>query len=132
MNILDIDKLEQLDVVLVRFPEDESSLQIRQACDSSYSHAIVYLGNGSFIEGVDPIVGLFSYHRYYFENLDNVQVLRLKKEYKSKLNFKKAEDFLRSLAYCNYSRRLLFYINNRSISNDLILKFLSIKYGKKV
>ncbi len=79
MYILDVDNLEQFDIVLVRFPENDMSIDIQQACDSNYSHAIIYLGNGSFIEGVEPVVGLFSYHRYYFEDLENVQVLRLKK-----------------------------------------------------
>jgi hypothetical protein len=125
MNILDIDKLEQFDILLVRFPDDETSIQIRQTCDSNYSHAIIYLGNGSFIEGIEPIVGLFSYHRYYFEDLENVQVLRLNVEYKSKLDFKLTEEFLRRLSYCNYSRRLLYHINQRNISNEIIMNFLS-------
>ena len=59
IHILNIDKLEQFDIVLVRFPEDETSLSIRKTCNSNYSHAIIYLGNGSFIEGVEPIVSLF-------------------------------------------------------------------------
>lgn len=125
MNILDIDKLEQFDIMLVRFPEDERSIQIRQTCDSNYSHAIMYLGNGSFIEGIEPIVGLFSYHRYYFEDLENVQVLRLKEVYKSKLDYKLTEEFLRRLSYCNYSKRLLHYINKRSISNEIITNFFT-------
>lgn len=51
MYILDIDRLEQFDIVLVRFPDDETSAAIRQTCNSNYSHAIVHLGNGSFFEG---------------------------------------------------------------------------------
>lgn len=125
MNILDIEKLEQFDILLVRFPDDEISMQIRQTCDSNYSHAIIYLGNGSFVEGIEPIVGLFSYHRYYFEDLENVKVLRLNKEYKSNLNFKLTEEFLRRLSYCNYSKRLLYYINNKCISNEIIMTFFS-------
>ena len=125
MKILDIDKLEQFDIMLVRFPEDETSIQIRQTCDSNYSHAIMYLGNGSFIEGIEPIVGLFSYHRYYFEDLENIQVLRLKEVYKSKLDYKLTEEFLRRLSYCNYSKRLLYYINKRSISNEIITTFFT-------
>jgi len=125
MNILDIDKLEQFDILLVRFPDDETSIQIRQTCDSNYSHAIIYLGNGSFIEGIEPIVGLFSYHRYYFDDLENVQVLRLSEDYKSKLDLKLTEEFLRRLSYCNYSKRLLYYINNKNISNEIIMNFFS-------
>jgi hypothetical protein len=125
MNILDIDKLKQFDIVLVRFPEDETSMQIRQTCGSNFSHAIIHLGNGSFIEGIEPIVGLFSYHRYYFEDLENVQVLRLREEYKPTLDLKLTEEFLRRLSYCNYSKRLLYYINKRNISNEIIINFFS-------
>lgn len=127
MNILDIDKLEQFDIVLVRFPDDDKSLQIRKACNSNFSHAIIYLGNGSFIEGIEPIVSLFSYNRYYFQNLDNVRVLRLKNDFKSKLDYKRTEDFLRRLSYCNYSKRLLLFMNNRNISSETIRNFFSKK-----
>lgn len=125
MYILDVDKLEQFDIVLVRFPEDETSLEIRQACNSNYSHAIIYLGNGSFIEGVEPAVGLFSYHRYYFEDLENVQILRLKEGYKPKLDLNLTENFLRKLSSCDYSRRLLLFMNKRNISNEIIMNFYS-------
>lgn len=123
MYILNIDKLEQFDIILVRFPGDTTSQQIRDVCNSNYSHAIVHLGNGSCIEGVEPTVSIFSYHRYYFEDLENVQVLRLKEEYKPKLDYKLTEDCLRKLAYCNYSNRLLFYMKNKNISNDIIMDF---------
>lgn len=86
MLILDEKKLEPFDILLVRFPDDETSLKIRETCNSDYSHAIIYLGNGSFIEGVEPIVSLFSCNRYYFPDLDNVKVLRLNDEAKNKLN----------------------------------------------
>lgn len=125
MRILDIDRLEQFDIVLVRFPDDETSTTIRQTCNSNYSHAIVHLGNGSFIEGIEPIVSLFSYHRYYFEDLNNVQVLRLKEEFKSKLDYRLTENFLRKLAYCNYSRRLLYFMEKKNISNDIIMDFFN-------
>lgn len=123
MNILDIKKLEQFDIVLVRFPNDDNSMNIRKSCNSNYSHAIIYLGNGSFIEGIEPIVSLFSYHRYYFENLENVQVLRLKSDYKHKLDAQLTEQFLRRLAYCNYSKRLLYFMSKRNISNEIIHNF---------
>jgi len=125
MKIFDINKLEQFDVVLVKFPDNEVSLQIRQSCNSNYSHAIIHLGNGSFIEGIEPIVSLFSYHRYYFEDLSNVKVLRLKADFKSKLDYKLTENFLRRLAYCNYSKRLLHYMHNRNLSNEIITSFFN-------
>lgn len=125
MQILDINNMEPLDVILVRFPEDEDSLKIREACGSEFSHAMIHIQNGSCIEGVDPVVTLFSYHRYYFDNLDNVRVLRLKGDYKSKLDYKKTEVFIRKLAFCNYSKRLLLYMQRKNISSELIIDFLS-------
>lgn len=125
MYIIDIKKTEQFDIILVRFPDNEGSAEIRTACNSNYSHAIIHLGNGSFIEGVDPIVSLFSYHRYFFEDLENVKVLRLKEDFKLKLNYVLTETFLRKLAFCNYSKRLLHYMNKRNISNDIIMDFFS-------
>ncbi len=127
MFILDEKILEPFDILLVRFPDDETSLKIRETCNSDYSHAIIYLGNGSFIEGVEPIVSLFSYHRYYFPDLDNVKVLRLNEETKSKLNSTETETTLRRLSYCNYSKRLLYYINERTIREDVIKIFFANK-----
>lgn len=123
MNILNINKLEKFDILLVRFPDDETSKKIRDTCGSNFSHAVIYLGNGSFIEGVDPIVSLFSVNRYYFETLDDVQVLRLNKELKAKLNQDETENFIRSLAFCNYSRRLLYFIEKKNIDKHIIDTF---------
>lgn len=125
MYILDINNIEQFDVILIRFPDDKVSAKIRAACNSNYSHAVIHVGNGSFIEGVDPIVTLFSYHRYFFEDLENVKVLRLKESYKPKLNYELTEEFLRKLAFCNYSRRLLCHMNQKDISNDIIRDFFT-------
>lgn len=127
MYIFDQDRLEQFDILLVRFPNNETSMKIRQACNSNYSHAVVYLGNSSFIEGVDPTVSLFSYHRYYFPDLENVKVLRLNSVTRAKFNTEVAEETLRRMAYCNYSSRLLYYINRRSISSEIIQNFLRNK-----
>jgi hypothetical protein len=127
MFILDEKKLEPFDILLVRFPDDETSLKIRETCNSKYSHTIIYLGNGSFIEGIEPIVSLFSYHRYYFPDLDNVKVLRLNEEAKLKLNSTETENALRRLSYCNYSKRLLYYINKRAITDDVIKVFFTNK-----
>lgn len=122
MYILDVDKLEQFDILLVRF-SDDNSREIREACNSNYSHAVVYLGNSSFIEGVAPTVSLFSDHRYYFPDLENVKILRLNSEAKAKFDGNIAEETLRRMAYCNYSKRLLYYINKRTISNEIIKNF---------
>jgi hypothetical protein len=127
MFILDEKKLEPFDILLVRFPNDETSLKIRETCNSNYSHAIIYLGNSSFIEGIEPIVSLFSYHRYYFPNLDNAKMLRLNANAKSKLNSIETENALRRLSYCNYSKRLLYFINQKKISENIIKFFFENK-----
>lgn len=127
MYKIDVTKLEQFDILLVRFPEDENSLKIRETCNSEYSHAIIYLGNGSFIEGVEPIVSLFSYHRYYFPNLENVKILRLNEVSKQTLNVSETEKTIRRLAYCNYSKRLLYYILNKNINPKVIRHFFKNK-----
>lgn len=127
MYKLDYDNLEQFDILLVRFPGDETSLKIRQTCNSDYSHAIIYLGNSSFIEGIEPIVSLFSYHRYYFPNLDDVKVLRLNKDAQAKLNKIETEKALRQLSYCNYSKRLLYYIDKKVIKPEVIQYFFENK-----
>lgn len=125
MYLLDRNNLEAFDILLVRFPDDDTSLKIRQTCNSEFSHAIIYLGNGSFIEGIEPIVSLFSYHRYCFPNLDDVKVLRLKNEYKTKLDAVKTENTIRELAYCNYSKRLLYYMSKRNISPKVVANFFA-------
>ena len=127
MYILDEKKLEPFDILLVRFPDDENSLKIRETCKSDYSHAIIYLGNGSFIEGIEPIVSLFSYHRYYFPDLDNVKVLRLNEDAKTKFDPAETENALRRLSYCNYSKRLLYYINQKTIREEVIKIFFANK-----
>jgi len=124
MKVLDINKLEQFDILLVRFPEDEQSKAIRKFCDSNYSHAIIYLGSGSFVEGAQPAVSLFSYHRYYFENTENVKMLRLNEKTKATLNSEITENFIRRLTSCNYSKRLLFYMKNQSVTDQVKKDFL--------
>ncbi len=123
---IDENKLEMFDILLVRFP-DQRSRDIRAACNSEFSHAIIYLGNGSFIEGVEPVVTLFSYHRYYFSNLDDLRVLRLQSDKKSGLDSVATEKALRSLAYCNYSKRLLLFMRENMISPEIIKYFFENK-----
>jgi hypothetical protein len=127
LKILDQHKLEKFDILLVRFPEDENSLKIRESCKSEFSHAVIYLGNGSFIEGVAPTVSLFSYHRYYFKNLDDVCIIRLKDELKPNFDSEQAENFLRSLSFSDYSKRLLYFIEKKSITQNVTDTFFKSK-----
>ncbi|MDC8104969.1 hypothetical protein MTQ00_10495 [Chryseobacterium sp. B21-037] len=123
MYLFNRNHLQQFDIILVRFPEVEESNRIRENCGSQYSHAIIYLGNGSFVEGNDPTVCLFSYHRYYFQDLENVKVLRLSEELATGFDSELAEKVLRGLSNCNYSRRLLLYTRNRNIDQSIIDNF---------
>lgn len=127
MYQIDISSLQQFDILLVRFPDSEVSMRIRANCNSDYSHAIIYLGGGSFVEGIEPAVTLFSYHRYYFPDLKDVKILRLNDEARKSFDGAATEKALRSLASCNYSTRLLYHINNKSIGQDVIADFFSKK-----
>jgi hypothetical protein len=62
---IDRNKTKPFDIVLVRFLVDRLYILISWGCNSELSHAIVYLDNRSFIEAFDPIVNLFSAHRYF-------------------------------------------------------------------
>ncbi|MFC6225639.1 hypothetical protein ACFP2F_20500 [Hymenobacter artigasi] len=125
MFVLNPQELRPFDVLLVRFPNDSTSASIREACKSEFSHAAVYLGNHSFIEGVEPVVLLFSAQRYYFPTLDDVRVIRLKSAYQSSFNAQAAENTLRSLAYCNYSKPLLGRMHRQGIAEEVKQRFLS-------
>jgi len=123
MYIFDIHQLQPFDIVLVRFPDNRFSNIIRRFCNSEFSHAIVYLGNSSFIEAEDPIVTLFSAQRYFFNSLNNIKVLRLNSTEKSTFDVEKAETCLRGLSYCNYSNDLLGYMKSHNISEEIITTF---------
>lgn len=123
MFVFDNTKLKPFDVLLVRFIGDETSEKIREKCNSDFSHTVVYIGDDSFIEGTYPVVSLFSSQRYYFNNLDDVKVLRLTEDQYRKFDVAKAEDFIRSIAYCDYNTRLLVSILNRDLPNEVIDRF---------
>jgi hypothetical protein len=126
MFVLDSQKLQPFDILLVRFA-DTTSADIRAACNSEFSHAAVYIGNNSFIEGVPPVVTLFSAQRYFFPTLDDVRVIRLKAAHRASFDAGQAEQTIRGLAYCNYSSMLLTRIQLRSISEDIKARFLREK-----
>ncbi|RKE80764.1 hypothetical protein [Chryseobacterium sp. AG363] len=127
MFLFNRETLQPFDVILVRFPGNAMSKNIREKCRSNYSHAIIYIGDDSFIEGNVPVVALFSTHRYHFKDLENVKVIRLKEEYRSNFDIVKAENFLRGLSYCDYNLRQLAAISDRTIPADVIDLFHSEK-----
>jgi hypothetical protein len=123
MLTFDIERLEPMDIILVRFSDDPQSMDIRKACNSEFSHAIIYLGNGSFVEGFAPMVTLFSFNRYFFSKPEDIRVLRLKN--KEHFDQPKAEKTLRSLSFCNYSDRLLVNLKRRNLDSSIIKRFES-------
>ncbi|HJP63222.1 MAG TPA: hypothetical protein VJ844_07245, partial [Mucilaginibacter sp.] len=97
MFIFNRETLKPFDILLFRFPGNRMSDAIRRICKSDYSHAVVYIGDDSFIEGIEPVVTLFSTYRYFFNELDNLKVLRLKPEFIAGFDLTKAEHAIRRL-----------------------------------
>jgi hypothetical protein len=123
MYIFNRDTLKPFDIILFRFPGDRLSEAIRRICKSEYSHAVVYIGDDSFIEGIVPVVSLFSTYRYFFNDLNNLKVLRLKPEHFTGFSAIKAELAIRSLAYCNYSNSLLSAMKKQDLNQNHIIRF---------
>jgi len=123
MYVINRDRLKPFDIILFRFPEDRISKLIRKTCNSEYSHAVVYIGDDSFIEGIEPVVTLFSTYRYAFNDLENLQVLRLKREFSKDFDISKAEKSIRGLAYCNYNNSLLSSMRHKNLSSTHVNRF---------
>ena len=123
MYIFNRDEIKPFDIILFRFPGDKTSDFIRRFCKSEYSHAVIYIGDDSFAEGVEPVVTLFSTYRYFFKDFDNLKVLRLKKNYAGNFDPAKAEKMIRSLVYCNYSNSLLSSMRKKDLTPEHINRF---------
>ncbi len=76
--ILDERKLKKGDIILTR-NDSSTSKAIRKIANSNYSHAILYLGNHSFMEADINGVEFFSTQRYAFKEPKNISIRRLKK-----------------------------------------------------
>lgn len=76
-QILNTDKLLPGDILLYR-DNSTLSVQIRTSANSKFSHAILYLGNHSFMEAITVGVTLFSSTRFYFPDSCELICMRLK------------------------------------------------------
>lgn len=77
--IYDLTKLEIGDIILKRDNSDVSK-RVREATNSKYSHAMLYVGSTSYIDA-GKRVRAKNLQRYLFDDLEETCVLRIKKEF---------------------------------------------------
>lgn len=78
--IYDISRLQYGDIILVRFPGNEISDRVREATNSEYSHATLYVGDSSYIEASNRVVAR-NVARLLVDDPADTCVLRVKEEY---------------------------------------------------
>lgn len=128
--IYDLNLLLPGDVILKRDPGSEISDRVMTSTNSEFSHAMLYLGNSSYID-VGNRVQAKNLQRYVFESPDNTCVLRLKKELWDGDTIYKAIQYARSVVANPYSirdalnleaGRVLTYTENTQICTRLVSK----------
>lgn len=128
--IYDLNLLLPGDVILKRDPGSEISDRVMTSTNSEFSHAMLYLGNSSYID-VGNRVQAKNIQRYVFESPDNTCVLRLKKELWDGDTIYKAIQYARSVVANPYSirdalnleaGRVLTYTENTQICTRLVSK----------
>ncbi len=86
MFLLDINKLEAGDIILMRSNSEISQL-VRRLTKSEYSHAMLYVGVSSCIESDGYGVQSQNIQRLPYENVSDVKVLRIKEaKYKHRIH----------------------------------------------
>lgn len=78
--IYDISRLQYGDIILVRFPGNELSERVMESTQSEYSHAMLYVGDSSYIEAAERVVARNPV-RLLLDSPADSCVLRVKKEY---------------------------------------------------
>lgn len=78
--IYDMSKLLPGDIIMIRRPGEYLSDRIRTATDSEFSHAMLYVGDSSYIEASNKVVAR-NPARLLFDNPANTCVLRVKDEF---------------------------------------------------
>lgn len=101
MYLLDIDKLEEGDIILIR-SESRISQMVRRLTKSQYSHAILYVGVSSIIDSDGYGVQSNNLQRILIEKEDDAVILRLKDGNK-KENLFEVEVFARQKIGTEYS-----------------------------
>jgi len=100
--ILNHNKLREGDIILTK-SSDDISRRIQKSAGSLFSHAIMFIGNHSFIESNIGGTNFFSTQRFYFEDSENISVWRLKKTNSEIIN--KAVEAARGFSYRGYDLR---------------------------
>ena len=78
LHYIDSSKLRPGDILLCTDPDGRVSKIIRQATQSPYSHAAIYIGDGEFVEAVGLGVRRFMVDSTAVQNRENVRFLRVK------------------------------------------------------
>lgn len=118
------------DVILKRDPGCKISDRVMTSTNSEFSHAMLYLGNSSYID-VGRRVQARNLQRYVFESPENTCLLRLKKEFWDGDTIYRAIQYARSVVAEPYSirdalnleaGRILTYTDNTQICTRLVSK----------
>ena len=102
--IYDLNLLLPGDVILKRDPVCKISDRVMTSTNSEFSHAMLYLGNSSYID-VGRRVQARNLQRYVFESPENTCLLRLKKEFWDGDTIYRAIQYARSVVAEPYSIR---------------------------
>ena len=128
--IYDLNLLLPGDVILKRDPVCKISDRVMTSTNSEFSHAMLYLGNSSYID-VGRRVQARNLQRYVFESPENTCLLRLKKEFWDGDTIYRAIQYARSVVAEPYSirdalnleaGRILTYTDNTQICTRLVSK----------
>lgn len=102
MFVIDINKLERGDIVLIRYPDDKNSQDIIRKCGGNYSHAMLCVDYSSVVEA-GTIVEASNPIREILTNVEDACVLRLKSEYRTTPIINKAVEYARRYIGMQYS-----------------------------
>lgn len=84
--LLDIGKLKIGDVICTTNKKNITSTAIRVFTNSQYSHVLMVYGYSAFIHADNAGVYSYNIQRFIFTEKDSVRVLRLKEEYRDKID----------------------------------------------
>lgn len=102
--IYDLNKLLPGDVILKRTPGENISERVMEATHSDYSHAMLYLGDSSYMD-VGQRVQARDLQRYIIEDPDDTCLLRLNEEHWNEEIICKSIEYARSVVANPFSIR---------------------------
>lgn len=94
--LYDLSRLMPGDIILMRIPGDEISERVMAATQSEFSHAMLYVGDSSYIEASKRVVAR-NPARLLFDSKDDTCVLRIKNEYYNIDTIEKAIVYVREV-----------------------------------